>query len=135
MKKVLIGIFVVVGIIALVGVSLLSRGCNTASEMADKTVFNADKHVWSYEQFKHQYEAFQQHVDLYASAKVNMKELTDANVPRDDAEFRNLIMQKTGAMQMARNIAKEYNAMSRIAYQKIWKGDNLPETLELPAGM
>jgi hypothetical protein len=135
MNKVLIGIAVAVAIVLLVVVSLVGRGCNTASEMADKTVFNADKHVWSYEQFKHQYEAFQQHVDLYASAKVNMKELTDANVPRDDAEFRNLIMQKTGAMQMARNIAKEYNAMSQIAYQKIWKGDNLPETLELPAGM
>ena len=132
--------FVIGAIILLTIFSFVFKTCgkavNTASQMADQTVFNADKHVYSYEEFKHKREAFEQHLSLYASAKEQIIELkAEAGFDRKDPEYKNLVMQKTGSMQMARNVAKEYNAMSKIAYQGIWKGKGMPETLVVPAGM
>ena len=130
----------ILAIIVLMVFSFVFKTCgkavNTVSKIADQTVFNADKHVYSYEEFKHKKEAFDQHLSLYASAKTQITELkAEIGFDRTDPEYKNLVMQKTGSMQMARNIAKEYNAMSKIAYQGIWKGKGMPETLEVPANM
>ncbi len=140
MKKWKIGaLSIAVLLVLIVGsfaLKIVGKTVGTASKMADQTVFNADKHVYSYEEFRHKKEAFDQHLALYATAKEQITQLkAEAGFDRKDPEYKNLVMQKTGSMQMARNVAKEYNAMSLIAYQGIWKGKGMPKTLVVPIGM
>lgn len=136
---------VILAVVVIAGASfvmnIVGRTAKTASQMADQTVFNADKHVYSYEEFKHKKEAFDQNVSLYEAAlaqintlKAEAKEAGE-KLDKSDPIYKNAAMQLTGSSQMVRNIAKEYNAMSKIAYQKIWKGKGMPETLTAPAGM
>jgi hypothetical protein len=40
---------------------VISTGCSTAGRMADQTYLNADKNVWSYEEFHKEYEAYKQY--------------------------------------------------------------------------
>lgn len=116
---------VVIGVIGLVG-----RGCNTASKMADKTVFNADKHVWTYEEFRNQVASFDQHNLTFKNAERRIGQL-ETKERTDTPEYNNSVMMRDGAYQMMARIASNYNKMAMVAYQKVWKGD-LPARLDLP---
>lgn len=122
--------WIVVGcaaIFLLVVFSGVMRGCDTASKMADQTVFNADKHVWSYEEFRRQFAQYEQYKGQLADVESRLAALEKSGV-RSGQRYDNLVMETDGVRQMMRRIAANYNAMSRVAYQKIWKGD-LPEKL------
>lgn len=131
-KNVLIGILL---IIALFFFGTVVRGCNktadTANKMADQTVFNADKHVQSYEDFKHLVENYEMHKLNMKNAERDIKDMKDANVDTNSFEYKNAINGKIGHRNMANKIAAEYNAMSKIWYQEYWKSDGAPEKLEL----
>lgn len=129
MRNLGIAFAVILGIIALVTLGLVCRSYDTASRMADKTVFNADQHVWSYEEFYKKYNAYIVYQKQVADAEASIKAL-DARGVTEGQERGNLVMTRDGSKQMMNRIAMDYNAMSQIAYQKIWKGKGLPETLE-----
>lgn len=107
---------------------LFLRGCNTASEMADKTIFNADKNVWTYEEFHRQYEQYQQYELQLKEAEEKIEKL-EAEGTTSSQRYDNLAMEADGVRQMMRRIAANYNAASEIAYQGIWKSKGLPEKL------
>lgn len=118
-------------LVIVIGVfSLISRGCGTASKMADQTIFNADKHVWTYEEFRNQYASFEQHNLTFKNATLRL-DLLEAKGRADTQEYNNSVMMRDGVYQMMARIASNYNKMSTVAYQKIWKGD-LPARLDLP---
>lgn len=132
-RNILIGIVSVIGLVALILMSLLGRGCDTANKMADQTVFNASKHVWNLENFKKQYAAYNQHVSLYSTSKQRIKKLEEKNIFSGQS-YDNAVTQSMGAEQMARNIASKYNAASNTDYQAVWKNvmvgsEPLPERL------
>lgn len=108
----------------------IGRGCNTASRMADKTVFNADKHVWTYEQFRKNKADFDQHMLTWKNFAKQAEKL-DSKGRYGSAEYNNAVMARDGAYQMMARISADYNKMSTVAYQKVWKGD-LPERLDMP---
>lgn len=120
---------IVLGVIALFVAGLVGRGCDTASRMADKTVFNADRHIASYEQFKQKYESYVQFQKQQEQAEARLAELAERGVT-EGAEYSNLVMERDGSRQMMNRIAADYNAMSRVSYQAIWKEKGLPERLE-----
>lgn len=129
MKGFLVGLGLVVLVLIIVVflfvMGILGRGCSTASQMADKTVFNASQNVYSYENF---YNLFEKHT-MY----VKMIEDADKRLPTLDPkgqDYQNISMQRTGAAQMKLQIEAEYNKASKVFYQKIWKGKGLPEILE-----
>ena len=127
-----LGILVLLVLIAgSVVMGILGKGCDTASKMADQTIFNADKHVWTYEEFYNKSEAYAQHKANYDAAKKGLAALKASGTKSDDPEYDNLVMQKTGSYQMANQVAKDYNKMADVAYQKIWRDKNLPEKLEM----
>lgn len=129
MKKLLIVLVIAAVIVGLIIFSLLSRGTHTASEMADQTIFNASKNVWTYEQFYKNYNDYGQYKKQVDQADKDIKGLEAAG--KDSGQrYDNLIMQRDGARQMMNNIAREYNKMSQVAYQKLWKSKGLPEKLE-----
>ncbi|MFA4846428.1 MAG: hypothetical protein WC654_07810 [Patescibacteria group bacterium] len=123
-----IGVAVVV-VVGLVVLSVVSRACGTASDMADKTVFNAAKNVWTYEQFHKQFEQYEQYTKQETDATVALKALEEKGVTSGQ-NYDNLVNELSGVRQMKRRIAADYNAMSQIAYQAFWKSRGLPESLE-----
>lgn len=124
--------FVAVAALALVALfafGLIGRGINTANRMANQTVFNADRHVWSYEQFKAKYENYVQYDKQVKQAEAQLDTLRSRGV-NGGQEYNNLVMERDGSRQMKNRIAADYNTMSRIAYQAIWKERGLPDQLE-----
>lgn len=120
---------VVVALVVFTALGLLGRGWDTASRMADKTVFNSDQHVYSYEQFKTKYENYIQYQKQVEQAEEQLAKLDKRGV-HDGQEYNNLVMARDGSRQMMNRIAADYNSMSRIAYQVIWKERGLPDRLE-----
>ncbi len=116
-------------IVALTVFGVIGRGCDTASRMADKTVFNADQHIYSYEQFKTKYENYVQYKSQQDQAEEQLAKLDKRGV-HDGQEYNNLVMERDGSRQMRNRLAADYNSMSRIAYQAIWKDRGLPDRLE-----
>lgn len=111
----------------------VGKGCRTADQMIDQTIFNADKHVWTYEQFYETYERYQQYETQIAESE---QRLADFNKTAretgiyDSQEKSGITMELNGSRQMKKEVAKQYNKMSDVCYQKIWKGKGLPEKLE-----
>ena len=101
------------------------RSCHTASKIADQTVFNASKLVYTYEQFYAKHNQYQQYCGQLRDAEEQLKGVTD----RGSQEYNNLVTEIQGVRNMKRRIAGEYNAMSQVAYQSVCKGRGLPETL------
>jgi hypothetical protein len=124
-----VGAVIIIGVVLLFALGILGRGCGTASKMADQTVFNADKNVWSYEEFHKKYEQYTQYTEQIKDAEARRSQLEAKNVTSGQ-EYDNINMEISGARQMMRRIASDYNAMSAIAYQKVRKSKNLPEKLE-----
>jgi chromosome segregation ATPase len=120
----IIGVFLGIWILGLV-----FNVFGTASKMAEKTYLNADKNVWSYEEFHRKYEAYQQYTKQIEQAEKSLKDLEDKGVTSGQ-RYDNLSMEIDGSRQMKNRIAQEYNAMSEIAYQAMWKSKGLPEKLE-----
>ncbi len=129
MKGFLITLGVIAAVVLLFGLSIVSRGCDTASNMAEKTVFNADKHVWSYEEFHRKYTAYEQYRVQKAGAEAALEKLEKKGVTSGQS-YDNKTMEIDGIRNMMNRIAADYNAMSQIAYQKIWKSKGLPERLD-----
>jgi len=129
MKTFGIIVAVLLALVALVVIGLFSRGCVTASKMADQTVFNADKHVWSYEEFHRKYEQYQQYTAQEETATKELEKL-EAKGITSGQRYDNLVMEKDGVRNMKARIAADYNAMSKICYQGIWKSKGLPEKLQ-----
>lgn len=109
---------------------LVGRGCSTASKMADKTIFNADKHVWTYEKFRQNKADFDQHMLTWKNFAKQANKL-ETKGKDGGQEYNNAVMARDGAYQMMARISADYNKMADVAYQKIWKGD-LPERLDMP---
>jgi len=122
-----VGVAVVV-VMALIVLSFLSRACGTASDMADKTVFNASKNVWTYEQFHKQFEQYEQYTKQEADATAALNVLEEKGITGGQ-NYDNLVNELSGVRQMKRRIAADYNAMSQIAYQAVWKSQGLPNKL------
>jgi len=120
----LLAIGFVVGI-----VSTVNRGCNTANEMADQTVLNASRNVWSYEQFHKQYQAYEQYRLQLDEAETRLVALK-ADGTKSGQEYDNLVTEIAGLRNMKHRIAADYNAASQIDYQSIWKERGLPSKLE-----
>ena len=130
--KVLLVVAVIAGlsIIGFVG-GIFNKGVKTASKMADQTIFNADKHVWTYEKFRANVADFDQHMTTWTGSAKRCKSLEEKG--KDDTQsYDNAVMMRDGAWQMMARIAGDYNKMSAVAYQKIWKGQ-LPERLDMPS--
>lgn len=124
----IVGILIAVAA-GLLLLSLLVRGTDTASRMADQTVFNASKHVWSYEEFHRKHAQYEQYSDQITSARAEMA-LLEKKGTATGQRYDNLAMELDGARNMIKRIAAEYNAMSQIAYQSAWKSKGLPDRLE-----
>lgn len=107
------------------GLSIGLRTCNTASNVADQTVFNASKLVYTYEQFYAKYNQYQQYCGQLKDAESRLERVTD----KGSQEYNNLVTEIQGVRNMKRRIAGDYNAMSQVAYQSVCKGRGLPETL------
>jgi hypothetical protein len=116
-------------IVALSALGVLGRGCDTASRMADQTVFNADKNVWTYEQFHRQHSQYQQYTKQEKEVSLRIAELEAKNI-RSGQRYDNLATELDGVRAMKNRIAADYNAMSDIAYQGIWRSRGLPQKLE-----
>ncbi len=132
MKAVLVSICVllITGILLVIlfTFGIFARGCNTASKMADQTIFNADKNVWTYDTFLLNYQRWNQYNTQYKNAQAELDRLVNSNILAGQ-EYDSLVMQKNGASQMKANIASEYNKMASSLYQKIWKSKGLPQQL------
>jgi len=116
-------------VVVLMSLSLLGRGCDTASEMAGQTVFNADKHVWTYEEFYRKWENYEQYKKQIGDAQAELDKL-EAKGTTSGQRYDNLSNEMDGSRQMMRRIAAEYNKMSDVFYQDVWKGKELPKKLE-----
>jgi hypothetical protein len=128
--------FICLAIVVLLGLvifGIVNRGCGTASKMADKTVFNADKHVYSYEQFYAKANQYDQYKAQLADVEKKIfaeRELLKGNARASSTQrLDNLNTEADGVRNMMRRIAADYNAMSSVGYQKIWKDKNLQEKL------
>ena len=110
----LIGLYVVT--------SVGLKSCGTASDMADKTVFNAQQHVVSYEQFRDDYQAYMRYVNSYCDYKKRINKNNTLSMEEKAT--------MDGYYKMAMDVAQRYNANAMKFYKKVWKGD-LPERLPL----
>jgi hypothetical protein len=110
---------------------VIGKGITTASKMADQTVFNADKHVWTYEQFRKNKADFDQHFLTWKNFAKQAARL-EAKGKDGSQEYNNSTMSRDGAYQMMARISADYNKMAMVAYQKVWRGDGLPERLDMP---
>lgn len=127
----------VIGVIFLVGAALVvlfvvgvfGKGCSTAEKMADETIFNADKHVWSYEEFHRSYNQYLQYEEQATTAQSKLDTLQAHGIITGQ-RYDNLANEVDGARNMMHRIAANYNAMSEIFYQSMWKSKGLPEKLE-----
>ena len=112
-------------------VLLTMKVLSTGTRMADKTIFNADQHVVSYEQFRDNYQAYLRYVEQYCSGKQELQKLLKTGkVSEDDSYVRSLKISVDGYKKMALDVAQRYNSDAIKFYKKIWKGD-LPERLPL----
>ncbi|HSI20283.1 MAG TPA: hypothetical protein VLA04_01050 [Verrucomicrobiae bacterium] len=125
-----LGIFVVclIAWLLLSALGLFGRSVETASEMADQTVFSASKHVYSHEEFIREKNSYEQYDKQEKQAEAELDKLAERKVT-SGTEYDNLVMEKSGARQMKNNIAARYNAMSETSYKAIWKQDGLPKRL------
>lgn len=127
---IIVGIFgLFVLYVAAIGLGLIGRGVDTASKVANQTVFNEDKIIYSYEQFHNKHQSYLQFKKQQEDAEAKIKEL-EAKGITSGQRYDNLTMEADGARQMRARIAADYNAMSQISYQAIWKSKGLPEKLE-----
>ncbi len=108
---------------------ILNSGCNTAAEVADKTVLNSDKIIYSYEQFYAKHEQYLQYQKQLADADKKMQQLKKEGI-KSGQEYDNLSMEISGIRNMKNRIASDYNTMSKVYWNKIWKDKGLPESLE-----
>lgn len=123
--------FICLGIALVVGMVLFGwfmKGCNTAEKMADQTVFNASKNVWSYEQFYQKYNQYVQYNAQLSDAEKQIATLEKAG-DKTSQRYNNLVTEADGVRNMMRRIAADYNTMSSVCYQKLWKAKGLPEKL------
>jgi len=127
-KHFLTSIFIITVSITFLIVSFTLKTCSTAEKMADQTIFNADKHIWSYEEFRNKYQSFIQYKNQYKQVRNELAKLELKGITKNQ-RYDNLIMELSGIRNMLYRISAEYNKMASTAYQKIWKGD-LPERLE-----
>lgn len=120
-----IGLFVL-GVV----LNTAGKGVDTIGKMADQTVFNADRHVWTYEQFRKNNADFDQHMLTWK----NFAKQVDAMEKKGQfgtQPCNNAVMARDGAYQMMARISADYNKMSAVAYQNVWKG-SLPDRLDMP---
>lgn len=132
-KSCLRSIILIVLVCLIASCGYIGKGCRTADKMMDQTIFNADKNVWTYEQFYETYERYNQYTVQIEEAEqrlTDLKEEVAATGILDPQEKKSLIMERDGARQMRKEVAKQYNKMSDVCYQKIWKGRGLPQRLE-----
>lgn len=108
---------------------LINSACSTTSRMVDQTYLNADKNVWSYEEFYKQNSAYEQFKIMVSDLQVELDTENSKGDKKDTELVKQLNVRIAGAKDMKRNIASKYNAMSSIHYQTIWKNKNLPERL------
>jgi len=120
---------VIIFVVILIALGLFGRGCNTASRMADKTVFNADKHVWTYEEFHRQYNSYEQYSGQEKEVRAQMADLESKGIGSGNQRYDNLATEADGIRNMKRRIAAEYNKMSEIWYQDVWRSKGLPDRL------
>jgi hypothetical protein len=132
MKNFLIGIGVVATLMLLwfvmMALGLFGRATDTALNVADQTVFNASKHVYTYEEFIREKASYDEYAQQETQAENELAKLTARSVI-SGTEYDNLVMEKTGARNMKHRIAEKYNAMSQTAYQAPWKQKGLPDKL------
>lgn len=119
------GILIFIGLVVF---GVIGKGCGTAERMADKTVFNADRHVWTYEEFFKEANQYKQYEQQIADAQAQLADLEKKGITSGQ-RYDNLSSELDGVRQMMRRIAANYNAMSQIGYQGIWKSRGLPERL------
>lgn len=121
---------IIVVVIGAVIINTCSKSIDTVGKMTDQTVFNASKHVWTYEQFRKNKADFDQHMLTWKNFHKQALSL-EAKNRYDSQEYNNATMARDGAYQMMARISADYNKMSAVAYQNVWKGD-LPERLDMP---
>ena len=119
---------IVIGIVFLLILSVVTRGCNTTFRMADKTVFNADAHVYSYEEFHRKFQQYKQYQSQVEEVGTKVSDLETKGITSGQ-RYDNLVMELDGARNMMNRIAAEYNASSDIGYKGIWKDEGLPKYL------
>ena len=124
MKRLLFAVGLVAVVATMPGCWVCGDADTAARQAAKQTVFNADKHVWTYEEFYRKFENYRQ-FDVQESTATELLKVTDPNSPR----YGSLSMEADGARQMKYRIAAEYNKMSDVAYQSIWRGRGLPSKL------
>lgn len=131
MRKYLAAILILaIGLSLIFIVNTCSKTTSTVGKMSDQTVFNASKHVWTYEQFRKNKADFDQHMLTWKNFHKQAVSLEEKN-RYDSQEYNNSVMARDGAYQMMARISADYNKMSEVAYQNVWKGD-LPERLDMP---
>jgi hypothetical protein len=109
-------------------VSVALKGCDVANEALDKTVLNVDKNIYSYEQFYQKASQYEQYRKQLNDAEWRLKGLSQENGDRDP-RYGSINAEIEGCRNMMYRIAADYNAMSQVGYQKIWKDKGLPERL------
>ena len=128
MKKIAIVVGVLVAVIA---IGIVIKVLSTSSRIADKTIFNADQHVVSYEQFRDDYQAYLRYLSSYCESQEKLdKILASGKASLEDPYVRTIMLDTDGFKKMALDVAQRYNANAQKFYKKIWKGD-LPERLSL----
>ncbi len=128
MKQIIIAI---IGFVGLAGVFLVIKIITTSSKIADKTIFNPDKHVVSYEQFRDDYQAYLRYISSYCESQKELeKVLSSGRATLEDPYVRTLMLNTDGFKKMALDVAQRYNANAQKFYKRIWKGD-LPERLSV----
>jgi hypothetical protein len=125
-KMIWYGVLLVV-VLSIVGI--VCRVINTGSKMAEKTILNADKNVWSYENFHAQYNQYQQYKKQLKDAETRLDTL-EARGVTSGQRYDNLATEVDGIRNMLNRIAADYNKASGIWYQDIWKSKGLPKHLE-----
>ncbi len=121
--------WIILGIIALSALSIVVRSCNTANEVANKKVFNSDHIIYTYEDFHKKYQQYQQYEKQLADAQSSMDALKAGGITSGQ-EYDNLAMEISGIRNMKNRIASDYNAMTEINWDNVWKEKGLPEKLE-----
>lgn len=117
------------------GIRLLTLPARTIGNLAEKTL-NADNVLYNYEWFKQQQQsvtAADEQIVIAVAAADTFK--ADAG-PRDTwdyidkQEFARLNAVLLGLRNHRQNLVADYNARSRMANRNIFKGRELPETLQ-----
>jgi len=109
-------------------ISATVKGCGVANEALDKTILNVDKNIYSYEQFYQKASQYEQYHNQLKDAEWRLRGLSQENGDRDP-KYGSILSEIEGCRNMMYRIAADYNAMSQVGYQKIWKDKGLPERL------